>query len=200
MKDSKRDPPQGVLRIRKYANRRLYNPETSEFVTLADLAAMVRAGREFVVEDAKSGEDLTSSILIQIIAEQEAGGENLLPLGYLRELIGLYGRGMGTYLTEYLEQSLRTFVSGQRQVADQMQGLLGAAGSPIQDLAQRNLDAFRKSMESWAAVGLRGQKPPASPPSSATAKATEPGKTGELEVLQRELEALRHRVDELERR
>lgn len=111
MADSEND----VVVIKKYANRRLYNTAKSSYVTLDDLAVMVREGQDFVVKDAKSGEDITRSVLAQIIFEEESKGQNLLPVKFLRQLIGLYGDSLEGFVPGYLEASMESFAENQEK-------------------------------------------------------------------------------------
>src|SRR5246500_820682 len=107
--------------VKKYANRRLYNTESSSYITLENLADMVRAGRDFVVYDAKTGDDITRSVLTQIIVEEEGKGHNLLPTNFLRQLIGFYGGAMQGLVPKYLEHAMSTFAQQQEQVRAAMQ-------------------------------------------------------------------------------
>lgn len=137
-----------VTVIKKYANRRLYNTGTSTYVTLENLAAMVKNNEEFVVQDAKSGEDITHSVLTQIIFEQEnKGGQNLMPIAFLRQLIRFYGDQMQMVIPGYLEQTMSAFTREQEGFRDKMVGPM--AQSPIKMMeAQviRNTEMFRKAM------------------------------------------------------
>src|SRR3954467_15751614 len=117
-------PLQPVV-VKKYANRRLYNTESSSYVTLEDLANMVRAGRDFIVFDAKSGEDITRSVLTQIIVEEEAKGRNLLPESFLRQLIGFYGDSLQSVLPRYLEFAMAGFARQQEQMRRSMEQAMG---------------------------------------------------------------------------
>ena len=137
--------------IKKYANRRLYNTATSAYVTLEDLARMVREGTEFVVFDAKSNDDLTRQILTQIIFEEESRGEALLPVQFLRQLIGFYGGQMQGVLPSYLEMSLDSFSRQQEQMRGQFSKAFGAApGAGILDEAvKRNMALFTDAMKMW---------------------------------------------------
>ena len=110
-----------VITIKKYANRRLYNTKTSSYVTLDHLAEMIKKDDEFVVVDAKTGEDLTRAVLTQIIVEQEAKGQNLLPIKFLRQIIGFYGDSLGGVLPRYLEQSMEAFSQNEQHMRDSMQ-------------------------------------------------------------------------------
>jgi polyhydroxyalkanoate synthesis repressor PhaR len=111
--------------IKKYANRRLYNTESSSYITLDNLAAMVRLGREFVVYDAKTGDDITRGVLTQIIVEEESKGHNLLPTAFLRQLIGLYGDSMQGLVPHFLEQAMAAFARQQEQLRDTMKNTVG---------------------------------------------------------------------------
>src|SRR5262252_393913 len=162
---TKSDEP---VTIKKYANRRLYNTGTSTYVTLEDLAAMVKAGEDFVVYDAKTGEDITRSVLAQIIFEQEnKEGQNLLPINFLRQLIRFYGDSMQMLVPRYLEVSLESFTKEQEKFRQQMTQAFGATpfgprgesasaetdkpapasgGSDLDEL-KRQLDEMRKKVE-----------------------------------------------------
>src|SRR5277367_4908469 len=111
--------------IKKYANRRLYNTSTSSYVTLDDLCQMVKGGREFLVYDAKSGDDITRAVLTQIIVEEEQKGQNLLPISFLRQLIGLYGDNMQWLVPRYLEHSMQTLAKNQEQIRGYFQTAFG---------------------------------------------------------------------------
>ncbi len=131
--------------IKKYANRRLYNTATSSYVTLDTLAQMVKDGEEFSVFDAKSGEDITRSVLTQIIFEEEAKGENLLPINFLRQLIGFYGNGMQRLVPGYLEMSLENLTRQQEEFGRAFGG--EAAASVMKTLAQKNTEMFQNAMK-----------------------------------------------------
>src|SRR5271170_5115863 len=111
--------------IKKYANRRLYNTATSSYVTLDDLSTMVKEGGEFVVYDAKTGEDITRSVLTQIIVEEEQKGQNLLPISFLRQLIGFYGDSMQWLVPRYLEHTMKSFAHNQEQMRKSLQDAFG---------------------------------------------------------------------------
>jgi polyhydroxyalkanoate synthesis repressor PhaR len=153
--------------IKKYANRRLYNTETSTYVTLDDLAEMVRGERDFVVFDAKTGEDLTHSVLTQIILEQEGRGQNLLPVNFLRQLIRFYGDSMGKLVPSYLDMSIETLAREQERFRKQMTETRGAAGianktpfgavpfgaaalEAMQEQTRHNMALFEKAMSMWS--------------------------------------------------
>ncbi|MDP8913319.1 MAG: polyhydroxyalkanoate synthesis repressor PhaR, partial [Pseudomonadota bacterium] len=130
--------PDDVVIIKKYANRRLYNTESSAYITLDHLAEMVRAKREFKVVDAKTGEDITRSVLTQIIMDEESRGTNMLPVNFLRQLIGMYGDNMQSLVPQFLEESLTAFQRNQSQFRDAMAGAFGAG--PFAEIAKRNME------------------------------------------------------------
>ena len=138
----------GMVVIKKYANRRLYNTATSAYVTLDDLARMVREGVEFVVYDAKTNDDLTRQILTQIIFEEESRGEALLPVQFLRQLIGFYGNSMQGVLPSYLEMSLDTFTRQQEQLRGQFTRAFAAApgGNLMEEAVRQNMAMFELSL------------------------------------------------------
>jgi polyhydroxyalkanoate synthesis repressor PhaR len=133
--------------VKKYANRRLYNTATSSYVTLDDLSRMVRAGDHFVVYDARSGEDLTRSILTQIILEEDGKGRNLLPINFLRQLIGYYDDSLRAFLPRYLEVSMENFAANQEQIRRYIEGTLGQffPMSQFEDMARQNMALFQRA-------------------------------------------------------
>ena len=168
--------------VKKYANRRLYNTESSSYVTLEDLAGMIRQGRHFVVYDAKSGEDITRSVLTQIIVEEEArSGATMLPASFLRQLIGLYGNSMQTMVPGYLDAAMQSFSKNQAAFKD-------AFGSNLfTDLAKRQMALFEQSAKAFTgAAPARSSEPPA--PAS---------EKDDVAALKAELDALRSKVDKL---
>jgi polyhydroxyalkanoate synthesis repressor PhaR len=140
--------------VKKYANRRLYNTETSSYITLDTLAGMVREGRDFVVYDAKSGEDITRGVLTQIIVEQESRGQNLLPTGFLRQVIGFYGDQMQGLLPRYLEQAMAAFAGQQEQVRAAVQKTMGSMGTlfpfgapaTMEEVGRQNMAMMERAM------------------------------------------------------
>jgi polyhydroxyalkanoate synthesis repressor PhaR len=132
--------------VKKYANRRLYNTESSSYVTLEDLAAMVRQGRDFVVFDAKSGEDITRSVLTQIIVEQEGKGASLLPTQFLRQLIGVYGGPVAALVPHFLEGAMAAFSRQQEQLRRAMQESMGALPAPLAEMGKQNMAMFERAM------------------------------------------------------
>ncbi|SMF77311.1 polyhydroxyalkanoate synthesis repressor PhaR [Allosphingosinicella indica] len=140
------------LIIKKYANRRLYNTETSTYITLEHLAEMVRQKREFKVIDAKSGEDITHNVLTQIIMDEEARGKAMLPVNFLRQLIQLYGDSMQAMIPGYLEASLEAFQRNQSQFRDAMAGAFNTG--PFAEITKRNMELFTAAAAGGTAPGM----------------------------------------------
>lgn len=141
-----------IVVIKKYANRRLYNTETSTYVTLDDLAAMVRSDRDFVVYDAKTGDELTHSVLTQIIVDQEGKGQTLLPIPFLRQLIRFYDDSIARMVPTYLQFSLETLAKEQERLRSQFSTAFGnpaAAFDAYQEQARRNMAIFEQAMSMW---------------------------------------------------
>jgi polyhydroxyalkanoate synthesis repressor PhaR len=155
-KKSEPEPTERVV-IQKYANRRLYNKATSSYITLDDLAAMVREGIDFVVYDAKTGEDITRKVLTQIIFEEEGRGQNLLPIQFLRQLIGFYGDRMQAFLPSFLELSLDSFIRQQERFRDQWSATpaMGAFDEQI----RQNMALFDRAMKMFTPFAFRGEEP-----------------------------------------
>jgi polyhydroxyalkanoate synthesis repressor PhaR len=170
----------GIVTIKKYANRRLYNTETSSYITLEHLSAMVREGRQFQVLDARTDEDITHSVLTQIIMEEESRGQTMLPVNFLRQLISMYGDSMQAMVPEYLEASMDAFRRNQAQFQKAMEGAF--AGGPFADIARRNMELFEA-----AASAFKPGKTPA---------ATE-SKDDEIAGLKAQLAALQAKVEKL---
>lgn len=144
--------------IKKYANRRLYDTGRSSYVTLDDLCQMVKEGYDFVVYDAKSGEDLTRSVLTQIILEQEGKGGNqqLLPTNFLRQLIGFYGDNMGPLVPNYLEQTFSAFTQNQDQFKDQLNKSFGGMfpNNPFEEISKQNMAMFENAMKAFGTFNM----------------------------------------------
>ena len=132
-----------IVIIKKYANRRLYDTESSSYITLERLAEMVRQKREFKVVDAKTGEDITHNVLTQIIMDEESRGQTLLPVSFLRQLIGMYGGQVQSMLPQYLEASLEAFQRNQSQMRETLAGAFAA--NPFAELARRNMELFQSA-------------------------------------------------------
>jgi polyhydroxyalkanoate synthesis repressor PhaR len=179
--------------IKKYANRRLYNTGTSTYVTLEDLAAMVKSGEDFVVYDAKSGDDITRSVLTQIIFEQEnKEGQNLLPITFLRQLIRFYGDSMGMLVPRYLDISMGSLTSQQEKFRNQMAQAFG--GSPfgaLEEQARRNMEMFERAFAMFTPFARREGEGGAEESEKPAAKG------GDIDDLKRQLEEMQRKVDKL---
>ena len=154
---------QATVTIKKYANRRLYNTATSSYVTLENLCDMVRNGEDFVVCDAKSGEDITRPVLTQIIVEQEAKGQNMLPLSFLRQLIQLYGDNVQAFVPRYLELTMETFARNRGDLHERMNDSFGGMFpvDEFQAMAERNMALMQRTMEMFSGfpAGERREEP-----------------------------------------
>ena len=181
--------------IKKYANRRLYHTGTSTYVTLDDLARMVKNGEDFVVTDAKTGEDITRSVLGQIIFEQEGrGGQPLLPIAFLRQLIRFYGDQMQTLLPTYLESSLSAFTRNQDKLREQMaRALSGDALGVMEEQTRRNMEMFSEAMRMWMPFAPGGANSGGSANSGGGPSAAKP------EANEKEIDALRRQLSEMQK-
>jgi polyhydroxyalkanoate synthesis repressor PhaR len=181
--------------IKKYANRRLYNTGTSTYVTLEDLATMVKAGNNFVVYDAKTGEDITRSVLAQIIFEQEnKEGQSLLPITFLRQLIRFYGDSMQMLVPRYLEVSIDTLAREQEKMRTQVAQAFGVAGfGPLEEQVRRNMEMFQRTFAMFAPPFARREGQAA----EADKSAPRPAEGGEIEDLKRQMEDMQKRLDRL---
>ncbi|WP_349358530.1 polyhydroxyalkanoate synthesis repressor PhaR [Stappia sp.] len=185
--------------IKKYANRRLYNTGTSTYVTLEDLATMVKDEEDFVVFDAKSGDDITRSVLTQIIFEQENKGQNLLPITFLRQLIRFYGDSMQSVVPSYLDFSMSSFTKEQDRLREQMSSALGAtAFDAIEDQVKRNAEIFDRAMRMFlpfgpgkegGEMGANGLPTQPGTPAGGAAGADE------LDTLKKQLDAMQKKLD-----
>ena len=174
--------------IKKYANRRLYNTDTSSYITLDDLAGMVRENVDFKVLDAKTGDDITHTILTQIIVEEEAsGGSQMLPVSFLRDLIGMYGNSMGSMMPTYLEASMIAFRKNREQLQEAFQTGMGV--NPFTAMAETNLRIMRNAAQAFM-PGAAAQKPESEQP------AAEP-KGDDLSDMRAQLAAMQKKLDEL---
>jgi len=194
-----------VTVIKKYANRRLYNTSSSSYVTLDDLSSMVKAGEEFVVRDAKSGDDITRSVLTQIIFEEEAKGHNMLPINFLRQLIGFYGNSMQAVVPSYLDHAMGIFSQGQEGLHQQVSGAFG--GTDVlkmgEELAKQNMAMFQQAMGTMEmfnpivaqAAATRETPAPQSQKAEAASKSDESG--DDLDALKDQLSAMQRQLDAL---
>ena len=181
---SKRDAKPGdPITIKKYANRRLYNTGTSSYITLEDLAGMTRDGVDFVVVDAKSGEDITHSILTQIIMEEESSGAQMLPVSFLRDLISMYGNSMQALMPSYLEASMANFRKNREQIQSAVRE--GLANNPLAKIAETNI-AMMKAMGEALIPGAKPRDPQ-----------TRSGQDSEIAALREQMAAMQKKLDDL---
>lgn len=191
------DQKSAPITIKKYANRRLYNTATSSYVTLDHLCQMVKDGLDFVVYDAKTGEDITRSVLTQIIVEEESKGQNLLPISFLRQLIGFYGDNMQWVVPRYLEYSMQSFSRNQDQVRDYFQNTIGGMFpfGRLDEMSKQNLAMFERAMRMFTPfgpVGASDEPPSAARPAAPAAAAPSSGPT--FDELQKQIDALQKQI------
>jgi len=202
----------GPVVIKKYANRRLYNTGTSSYVTLEDLAEMIRRDEEFTVQDAKSGEDITHPVLTQIIFELEnKGGQNMLPVSFLRQLISFYGDQMQMVVPSFLEQSMIAFAKEQERFREQMQKTMGQTPMDMMNMstpmkameeqARRNVEMFQNAMRMFTPFPIPGaeadDKVATSAQSEESAGPTE--KSDDLRDLKDQIAAMQRKLDSMDR-
>ncbi|RZJ87391.1 MAG: polyhydroxyalkanoate synthesis repressor PhaR [Brevundimonas sp.] len=204
MADKREKTDDGVVIIKKYANRRLYNTATSAYVTLEDLARMVREGVEFQVFDAKTNEELTRQILTQIIFEEESRGEALLPVQFLRQLIGFYGGQMQSVLPSYLEMSLANFGQQQEQFRTQMSRAFGGTpgGTLMEEAVKQNMALFERTMKMFPAfaygrTGEAGAGEAAPAPAEPAPAPSAPAANDALDLMRRQMDEMRAQIDAL---
>ncbi len=180
------------ITIKKYANRRLYNTATSKYVTLDDLSQMVKAGEDFIVVDAKSGDDITRPVLTQIIFEEEAKGENLLPVSFLRQLIHFYGDSLQSMVPNYLDASMSAFSNNQDRMRSYMESAVDRSMFPLhqwEEIGRQNMAMFERAFQMFTPYGTGG---------SDAAKSSDRGNE-KLDDLKTQIENLRKQLDELSR-
>ena len=190
------------IKIKKYANRRLYNTGTSTYVTLEDLAVMVKDGEDFLVEDAKTGEDITRSVLAQIIFEQEnKEGQSLLPIAFLRQLIRFYGDSMQMMVPRYLEVSIDSLTKEQAKFREQISSAFGMGGfGAIEEQVRRNMEMFERTFSMFAPFARQGQGgESAAEPDKAGKPAADssPGAGGDIDDLKRQIDEMQKRIDRI---
>ncbi len=187
-----------VVIIKKYANRRLYNTRTSAYVTLEDLAKMVRDGTDFVVFDAKTNEELTRQILTQIIFEEESRGEALLPVQFLRQLIGFYGGQMQGVLPGYLEMSLESFSRQQEQYRAQVAKAFsgGPTGNLMEEAVKQNMAIFQNAMKMFPAFSAYGARTEPEAPTESASQPS-PAAADPLDEMRRQMDEMRAQIERL---
>lgn len=171
--------------VKKYANRRLYNTSTSSYITLEDLAGMVRDNVEFQVLDAKSGDDITHSILTQIIMDEEASGEQMLPVSFLRQLISMYGNSMQSLMPSYLEASMENFRQNQSKIREAFEK--GISNTPLAKIHETNMAMMRAAADVLMPGAAKAAEKPAASESQAN----------EIDVLRAQMAAMQKKLDEL---
>lgn len=187
---------QKPITIKKYANRRLYNTETSSYVTLDTLSQMVKDDKEFNVFDAKTGEDITRQVLTHIIVEEESKGTNLLPIGFLRHLISFYGDSLQSVVPNYLEHSMGSFARNQEQMREMMSGTFGglAPFAPMEEISKKNMAMFENAMKMFSPFyGQDGQ------PVSESDQAEQPAESegGDIEDLREQMLEMQRQLAKL---
>jgi polyhydroxyalkanoate synthesis repressor PhaR len=176
------------ITIKKYANRRLYNTDTSSYITLEDLAEMVRGNSDFVVVDAKSGDDITHTILTQIIVEQEASGKQMLPVSFLRDLISMYGNSMQSMMPSYLEASMTNFRQNREELAEAFKG--GMGGNPIAKIAETNMALMRAATEAFIPGSQPAQR-------EESANASDASSGDDIAALREQMASMQKKLDAL---
>jgi len=187
--------------IKKYANRRLYNTGTSTYVTLEDLAAMVKDGEDFLVYDAKTGDDITRSVLAQIIFEQEnKAGQNLLPTTFLRQLIRFYGDSMQMVVPKYLEQSIATLTQEQEKFRKQIANTLsGTPFAPLEEQVRRNMELFQQTFSMFKPFAPSSGRPAAGPEPEPDANA--PAATdSKIDDLRQQMKDMQERLERMSKK
>jgi polyhydroxyalkanoate synthesis repressor PhaR len=194
--------PNGPVVIKKYANRRLYNTRTSSYVTLDHLCEMVKEGVEFEVRDARTGEDITRSVLTQIIFEEEGKGQNLLPIRFLRQLIRMYGDSLQGLVPGYLDMSMDSFAKNQEQMRDRMVQAWGGGTQLLENMTRQNLAVFERAVKMFSPFTPPGRASEPEPPRASNGGAESPKASGseDLSELKNQIEAMRRQLAELAQR
>ncbi|MDJ0642535.1 MAG: polyhydroxyalkanoate synthesis repressor PhaR [Erythrobacter sp.] len=191
-KASQADTVGDAIIIKKYANRRLYNTSSSSYITLDDLAGMVRDNVEFVVLDAKSGEDITHSILTQIIMDEEAtSGQQMLPVSFLRQLISMYGNSMQAMMPSYLEASMANFRENQSKIREAFEK--GMSGGPLAAIHETNMAMMRAAAD----VFIPGSSSKVAGRRESPAASTNEASSDEISALREQMAAMQKKLDEL---
>ncbi len=201
MAEDKAGPAQPVV-IKKYANRRLYNTATSSYVTLEDLARMVREARDFIVYDAKTNEDITRSVLTQIIVEEEAKGTNLLPVSFLRQLIALYGDSLQALVPKYLEHSMTSFTQNQARMRQYINNALEGMfpfGS-LEQMSRKNIEFMDQAFRMFNPFKAAGAAKPEAAANEQPANAPAKDESESVSNLQRKISALEKQLAELNKK
>jgi polyhydroxyalkanoate synthesis repressor PhaR len=193
------DGEKPAIVIKKYANRRLYNTATSAYVTLDDLAKMTKAGEDFVVYDAKTGEDITRSVLTQIIVEEEQKGQHMLPTSFLRQLIGMYGDSMQWLVPRYLDHAMSSFSSNQDQMRKSLQDAFGGMFpfGPLEEMGKQNLALFEKTMGMFNPFPVPGSGGRPGGGNAAGGSGDQQAKDNALAELKERINALQQQIEQI---
>ncbi|WP_425403066.1 polyhydroxyalkanoate synthesis repressor PhaR [Hwanghaeella sp.] len=188
------------IKIKKYANRRLYNTATSSYVTLDHLCQMVKDGVDFAVFDAKSGEDITRSVLTQIIVEEEAKGQNLLPIGFLRQLISFYGDNMQQMLLpKYLDFSMKSFSENQEKMRHYMEDTFGSVFpfGQFEEMSKQNLAMFERTMQLFSPRGEGENGAENAQPGTSSGGGDAAKAASDIEALQKQIDAMQQQLKKI---
>ncbi len=189
---------EGPVVIKKYANRRLYNTQTSSYVTLDHLSQMVKEGTEFEVHDARTGENITRSVLTQIIFEEEGKGQNLLPIKFLRQLIRFYGDSLQAFVPGYLDLSMESFTKNQEAMKNRVAEAFGGGSSALEAMTRQNFAMFERAMKMFSPFAMGGGSHEEEP-SKANGAASNAKQSEEINDLKSEIEAMRKQLSEIAR-
>jgi polyhydroxyalkanoate synthesis repressor PhaR len=186
--------------IKKYANRRLYNTQTSSYVTLDHLCEMVKEGTEFEVRDARTGEDITRSVLTQIIFEEEAKGQSLLPIKFLRQLIRFYGDSLQGFVPGYLDMSMESFAKNQETMRNRIAEAFGGGSQVLEAMTRQNLAMFERAMQMFQPFVPKPPRAAEDQPHANGAAEPKPRPSEDISELKSEIEAMRRQLAELSQR
>ncbi len=191
-KESQSEHSGDAVIIKKYANRRLYNTKSSSYITLDDLATMVRENVEFVVVDAKTGDDITHSILTQIIMDEEATtGQQMLPVSFLRQLISMYGNSMQAMMPSYLEASMANFRENQTKIREAFEK--GMSGGPLAAIHETNMAMMRAAAD----VLIPGSATKSATKAQSAQKGAGDASSSEIAALREQMAAMQKKLDEI---
>ena len=187
------------ITIKKYANRRLYNTATSSYVTLDYLSQMVKDGQDFIVNDAKTGEDITRQVLTHIIVEEEGKGQNLLPINFLRHLISFYGDSLGSVVPNYLDHAMQSFAHNQVQLRETMQEALGTFNpfGQFEEVSKQNMALFENAMKMFTPFVDDNTKTDTAPETSSAGPEINNG--ADIDDMRSKLEEMQKQLDSLTR-
>ena len=186
--------------IKKYANRRLYNTQTSSYVTLDHLCEMVKAGTEFEVRDARTGEDITRSVLTQIIFEEEAKGQSLLPIKFLRQLIRFYGDSLQGFVPGYLDMSMDSFTKNQEAMRNRIAEAFGGGSQVIETITRQNLAMFERAMQMFSPFAMKPARTEDEPKTNGAPPEPKAKPSEDISELKSEIEQMRKQLAELSQR